>query len=337
MASAFDNLAPRVVADLCHDFGLTPTQAAGIVGNLGAESGLRAVQEGKPTVAGSRGGFGWAQWTGPRRVAFEAWCRAQGFALDSYAANYGYLKHELAGEYAHTITQLRKTTTVKAAAETFEATYERAGIKRMEARISLANRALSLYLASPYSKPKEATVAVSPAPSVLTAAPLPWYKSKAVWGGLAAALSPLLARFIPGVATIDPNSMADGIIRAIDIGGPLIGGLLAVHGRVTATSPIAGTQAEQTTQAAVQTALDTVPPQAMQPEAWAQPQSFAVSVETQVAQMIGTMLGLPPSVRAAIPALVQMANVIKAATGEEQVEAAPTTGAPMPSKANGYP
>src|SRR3954471_22929580 len=117
MASAFENLAPRVMDDLIFDFGLTPEQASGVVGNLGAESGLKAIQERRP-VRG-RGGFGWAQWTGPRRVAFERWCLERDLDLTSYAANYSFLKAELSGaipgsDFRHTITQVKKTTTIKA-------------------------------------------------------------------------------------------------------------------------------------------------------------------------------------------------------------------------------
>jgi hypothetical protein len=325
MASAFDNLAPRVMADLMHDFGLTPTQAAGAVGNLGAESGLRAVQEANPRSG--RGGYGWAQWTGDRRTGFESWCKAQGFALDSYAANYGYLKKELSGAYAHTIEQVKKTTTIKAAAETFEHFYERAGIVNMAGRISFGNRALALYLASPYAK-ETPTVVTFPAPAptptvptVLTGAPTPWYKSNAVWGGIIAVLSPLIARAIPAFANIDPNTAADTVIRVIDIAGPIIGGIFAVHGRVTATSPIAGTQAAQASQAIVQQAIDTPSPvqaaQPLPPEAWALPEasSFA-SAESQVLEMFGAMMGLPPELRAAVPTLVAAVDAIKHATGE---------------------
>lgn len=108
MATAFENLAPRVMKQLIADFALTVEQAAGIVGNLGAESGLLAIAERRPLVAGSRGGFGWAQWTGPRRVSFEHFARDRGFDMKSYEANYGYLTAELAGkipgfDYRHTI------------------------------------------------------------------------------------------------------------------------------------------------------------------------------------------------------------------------------------------
>ncbi len=85
-------LGPRLMRDL----GLTDVQAAGLLGNLGHESGgFRQLQEIAPRSPGSRGGWGLAQWTGPRRVAMEAWCRARGLDPASPEAGYGYLCAEL--------------------------------------------------------------------------------------------------------------------------------------------------------------------------------------------------------------------------------------------------
>jgi len=148
MASGFDELAPLVMRRLIADFDLTPEQAAGIVGNLGAESNLKPIQEARP-ISG-RGGFGWAQWTGSRRDSFERWCRENGLDIRSNAANYGYLKAELSGtlpgnDYRDVIRQLKTATTASGAAQIFERLYEKAGIKRMEVRIRMAERALELY------------------------------------------------------------------------------------------------------------------------------------------------------------------------------------------------
>lgn len=151
MATAFDNLCVRVIKDLMRDLDLTPEQAAGIVGNAGAESGLKAIQEANPTSG--RGGFGWFQWTGPRRTAFEKWVKAQGFKQDSYEANYGFLLQELMTSEKDALRRLKLTTTAKAAAETFEASYERAGVKAWPARVKFAERALALYKASPPPPP----------------------------------------------------------------------------------------------------------------------------------------------------------------------------------------
>ncbi len=94
---------------LAADLNLTKEQASGITGNLQAESGLQAVQERNP-IGGGRGGFGWAQWTGPRRDAFEAYAKANNLDPKSDEANYGYLITELKSpEYAKMLAQLRAT------------------------------------------------------------------------------------------------------------------------------------------------------------------------------------------------------------------------------------
>jgi len=261
MATAFENLASRVMGDLIFDFGLTPEQAAGVVGNLGAESALRAVQEARP-IRG-RGGFGWAQWTGPRRVAFERWCQDRGLEQTGYAANYGYLKAELSGaipgfDYRHAITQVKRTTTVKAATETFEANYEKAGVKRMPARIACATRSLALFQASG-NRAVQPKGPVMPKVTITTPEvkvplpnpdPKPWYQSKAVIGGLLAILLPPLAAAFPALKLVDPNTAADMMVKAVQFGGPLVGGILAIIGRMGATQPIAGTQAAQEVQEA---------------------------------------------------------------------------------------
>src|SRR5207237_660573 len=65
-----------------------------ILGNIGHEcGGFRLMQELRPTSG--RGGFGWVQWTGPRRVAFEKFCDDNGLEPTSDAANYRFLKLEL--------------------------------------------------------------------------------------------------------------------------------------------------------------------------------------------------------------------------------------------------
>lgn len=101
-----------VVNALCDDFPpLDLEHAAGCVGNLGFESrGFAALQEESPLVAGSAGGFGWAQWTGSRRRAYLAWCEARRLDPASNEANYGYLCEDLAGAYAYVLAAVRKIT-----------------------------------------------------------------------------------------------------------------------------------------------------------------------------------------------------------------------------------
>ena len=60
-------------------------------------------------MAGSRGGFGWAQWTGPRRREFEAYAKENNLDPKSDEANYGFLVHELHGkQFAGMLKQLRE-------------------------------------------------------------------------------------------------------------------------------------------------------------------------------------------------------------------------------------
>ena len=115
-----------VVRALMRDFALTSEQAAGIVGNLGYESaGFTVLQEMAP-AAGGRGGYGWAQWTGPRGP-FEAWCAVRGIPPSSDEANYGFLCEELRGTHRTTIEALRKCVSVEAAVWSVGQTYERPG------------------------------------------------------------------------------------------------------------------------------------------------------------------------------------------------------------------
>lgn len=78
------------------DFSVDLDAAAAAFGNFGHQSaGFTAMQEIKPTVAGSKGGYGWPMWTGPRRRAYEAYCRKHGLDPASDTANYAYIFVEL--------------------------------------------------------------------------------------------------------------------------------------------------------------------------------------------------------------------------------------------------
>jgi hypothetical protein len=87
---SFNQIAPQLMSRLQSDYGLTREQAAGFVGNLAHESGgFGTLQEVKPIIPGSRGGYGYAQWTGPRRRAYEAWTGERGMDPASFEAKSG--------------------------------------------------------------------------------------------------------------------------------------------------------------------------------------------------------------------------------------------------------
>lgn len=160
------SLGPRLMRDL----GLTELQAAGLLGNLGHESGgFQTLQERRPVVKGSRGGWGLAQWTGTRRRAMEAWCRTRQVDPADPEANYGYLCAELRGSEAAALLALKRTATLESATETFCTLFERPGIVALDSRLAWSRRALA---ALRTGLAADAMVTVAPAPRP-RAAPTP--------------------------------------------------------------------------------------------------------------------------------------------------------------------
>jgi len=139
----FRDHAVLVMQKLVTAFDLKAYMAAGIMGNLGHESGgLTHLREiGQPE---GRGGYGWAQWTGPRARSFLAWCNQHGLDWHSVDGNLGYLIHELGNDH-QTISALLKTTDVQSATISFERNYERAGVISMHSRLQWANIAYSTW------------------------------------------------------------------------------------------------------------------------------------------------------------------------------------------------
>ena len=150
----FREKAPEIMRSLMSAFGLTADSAAAIVGNLGHESGgFRFLQEKKPLVPGSKGGWGWAQWTGPRRRQFEAWVRARGLDPASDEANLGFLCHELRGSEKAAIPAVVGALGLREKVEAFERAFERAGVKHYESRLRWAEMALAAFEGRPVTAP----------------------------------------------------------------------------------------------------------------------------------------------------------------------------------------
>ena len=162
---------------LMHDLGLTDIQAAGLLGNLGHESGgFRYLQEIKPVVKGSRGGWGLAQWTGPRRRAMDAWCKANKLDPASDAANIGYLYVELRGSEKASLAALKREHTLEGATHSFMVHFERPGKPLLASRLVWAKKALPAIrkgLAQPAAPIAPAEASTPPAASVAPAKPKP--------------------------------------------------------------------------------------------------------------------------------------------------------------------
>jgi hypothetical protein len=140
--TVFTDKAIKYVPRLMNDLQIDRIQACGIFGNIGGETGgFMALQEIKPTVAGSKGGYGWLQWTGPRRVKYEAWCKANQMNPKDDESNYQYLVNETKTDEMHSLIQLRKTTTLASATETFMLQNLRPGVKNLKSRTDWAQKA----------------------------------------------------------------------------------------------------------------------------------------------------------------------------------------------------
>ena len=96
MNSNFKRIVSKYVPIFMKDFNVSLEDASAVFGNLAYECvGFEIYQEIKPIIPGSRGGWGWAMWTGPRRKSFEAYCKRNNLDLSSDRANYGWLFTEL--------------------------------------------------------------------------------------------------------------------------------------------------------------------------------------------------------------------------------------------------
>lgn len=152
----FMDKAPTFMAKLMADFGFSIEDAAAIMGNLGHESnGLTAFQEVNPRAG--RGGWGWAQWTGSRRVAFEAYVKRNNLDPKSDKANYAHLFNELKGSESGAVAKTKAADGLYNKVVAFENAFERAGVKAYDSRMKWAERAIDAYESVSIPPPVDAT------------------------------------------------------------------------------------------------------------------------------------------------------------------------------------
>jgi hypothetical protein len=184
--SLFDSKVAAYTARLQKDVGIKGFQADGIWGNIGHEcNGFHSFQEQDPTSG--RGGYGWMQWTGPRRVAFENYCRDKNLDPDSDEANYDFLVRELLTSEKDSLDRLKRANTRDTATYAFMHWNERPGIEALESRFAWAKRAETVRLReeakllSEVAKipPAEGKPKMTDTTSVQPAPPLPQVKPDA--------------------------------------------------------------------------------------------------------------------------------------------------------------
>jgi hypothetical protein len=123
--------------------GFTPEQAAGIVGNLQAESGMDI----NPAAIGDGGkAWGIAQWHPDRRGIWEKANKAQwqpNGTAPNFDAQLAFIIYELQRTEARALRRLRATKTVEDAAAVFDQFYERSSGTARQKRIKLAQALLN--------------------------------------------------------------------------------------------------------------------------------------------------------------------------------------------------
>jgi hypothetical protein len=117
--------------------GMAPHIADGFLMNFKDESGLDpGINEAAPIVPGSRGGFGLAQWTGPRRVALEKFAAARGAAPSDANVQLDFLMTELQGPESRAARNIFAAPDAGSAAAAIAKDFLRPAPKHLERRVA---------------------------------------------------------------------------------------------------------------------------------------------------------------------------------------------------------
>lgn len=117
--------------------GLPEHVADGFLMNFKDESGLNpGLNEAAPIVPGSRGGYGLAQWTGPRRVGLEQYAAKLGKPVSDINTQLDYLSDELKGSEAAAGNAILATKTPGEAAATIARSFLRPAPEHLARRVA---------------------------------------------------------------------------------------------------------------------------------------------------------------------------------------------------------
>lgn len=130
-------LTPEQVMDGLVKRGVPAHVAQGVVLNFQDESGLNTdVNEKAPIVKGSRGGYGLAQWTGPRRLALEEFADNRGVPVSDPDLQLDFFMQENAGSERAAWARVMASRTPQEAAANFVTHWERPAPEHRQARVA---------------------------------------------------------------------------------------------------------------------------------------------------------------------------------------------------------
>lgn len=121
--------------------GLTPAQAAGVVGNLVQESNADPSKH----QLGGGPGYGLAQWGGSRLNDLKKFAAKEGKQISDLGAQVDFMLHELNTTEKSALNAVKNTMTASGAAAAFELGFERAGKPNTENRQDQAVRVLAQF------------------------------------------------------------------------------------------------------------------------------------------------------------------------------------------------
>ncbi|WP_406271738.1 phage tail tip lysozyme [Nocardia sp. NBC_00881] len=127
--------AKEIYQYLITKYGFTPAQAAGIVGNMQVESGLKT-----SALNPREGAIGLCQWLGGRRRNLERFAAAQGKPVTDWKVQVDFMMQELRGGESGAYRYLKAAQTPATAAAVFDQYYERSSGEARNQRIAIANR-----------------------------------------------------------------------------------------------------------------------------------------------------------------------------------------------------
>lgn len=132
-------LPPEVVIAGLVKRGVPLHVAQGVVARLNGESRLDpGINEVSPTVEGSRGGFGLAQWTGPRRKQLEAFAQSQGKDVADPDLQMDFLMWENANTEKGAWDKVMTAADPVEAARLFTTEWERPGTPHLDGTLATA-------------------------------------------------------------------------------------------------------------------------------------------------------------------------------------------------------
>lgn len=125
--------------------GMSRAAALGFAGNFKVESRFDpGINEIAPLVEGSRGGFGLAQWTGPRRRQLEAYAAEKGRNVADPDLQMDFLMLELGSTEKAAAERIFAASDPAEAARLVSTEFLRPGIPHLDARIAAANEIAGL-------------------------------------------------------------------------------------------------------------------------------------------------------------------------------------------------